>query len=244
MFNNFPKMRPSLPKKIEDIYLEHYIANREGRTAASFVAKKMESWLHRQVASDVENLQNTSLATLEIGAGTLNQLLYEPINNKYDIVEPFSDLYNKSSLLENIRNIYCDISEIPKDNRYNRITSVAVLEHVCNLPEVIARSCLLLSENGVFRSSIPSEGTFLWGLCWKLSSGLEFKLKFGLDYSMLMKHEHINTAKEIDDGLNYFFEKVKCKVFGLSKSISIYRYYECRIPNIKRCEEYLKTLSK
>ena len=133
--------------------------------------------------------------------------------------------------------VYSDIFEIPIGCRYDRITSIATLEHVCNLPEVIARSGLLLAEDGVFRASIPSNGTLLWTLGWKLTTGLEFKLKYGLDYGLLMKHEHVNTAREIEEILEYFLENVKCKVFGLAKSISLYRYYECRVPRVTRCFE-------
>ena len=241
MFDNFPKKRPPLPKEIQDIYSAHYKSNREGRTTASSLAQRMESWLHRLVASDVANLQDSAKVTLELGAGTLNQLQYEPAVYSYDIVEPFTDLYKSSPLLGRVRNIYSDISEIPNSCRYDRITSVATLEHVCNLPGVIARSGLLLAENGVLRASVPNEGTWLWTLSWKLTTGLEFKLRYGLDYGLLMKHEHVNTAKEIEEVLVYFFKEIKCKVFGLSKSISLYRYYECRIPKINRCQELSRT---
>lgn len=243
MFENFPKMRPTLPKEIQDIYSAHYKSNREGQTTASSLAQRMESWLHRQVASDVVNLQDSAKVTLELGAGTLNQLQYEPAAHSYDIVEPFTDLCKCSPLLEKVRNIYSDISEVPGSCCYDRITSVATLEHVCNLPEVIARSGLLLAENGVFRSSVPSEGTLLWTLGWKLTTGLEFKLTHGLDYGLLMKHEHVNTAEEIEEVLEYFFKDIKCKVFGLSKSISLYRYYECHNPRIDRCREFSRTPS-
>ena len=240
MFAKFPKIRPPLPKEIRDIYLAHYKSNREGQTTASSLAHKMESWLHKQVAKDVANCQNPRRATLELGAGTLNQLKYEPDVQSYDIVEPFHDLYRSSPLLAKIRNTYSDISEVPTHCRYDRITSIAVLEHICNLPEVVAQSGLLLAENGTFRASIPSEGTLLWTLGWKLTTGLEFKLKYGLDYSSLLKHEHVNTAKEIEEVLDYFFEQIKCKVFGLSKSLSFYRFYECRNARAERCCEFTK----
>jgi hypothetical protein len=240
MFDNFPKVRPPLPREIENIYSAHYKSNREGLTRASSLSKKMEMWLHKQVARDVTTAEGSANATLELGAGTLNQLQYEPAMQAYDIIEPFVDLYKSSPLLGRVRNVYADISEVPNNCRYDRIISVATLEHVCNLPEVIARSGLLLMKNGALRASVPSEGTFLWTMCWKLTTGLEFKLKHGLDYGLLMKHEHVNTAHEIEEVLKYFFEKVKCKVFGLSKSISIYRYYECRSPRIERCREFAR----
>ena len=238
MFDNFPKIRPPLPKNIQDIYFAQHKSNRKGQTIASSIALRMESWMHKQVASDVANLQDSAKVTLEIGAGTLNQLQYEPSVHLYDIVEPFTDLYKSSPLLGRIRNIYSDISKVPGSYRYDRITSVATLEHVCNLPELIARSGQLLADQGVLRASIPSEGTVLWTLGWKLTTGLEFKLRHGLDYGLIMKYNHVNTAKEIEQVLEYFFKEIKYKVFGLSKSISLYRYYECHNPRINRCREY------
>ncbi|BCS94696.1 hypothetical protein DSLASN_03280 [Desulfoluna limicola] len=243
MFNKFPKTRPRLPSEIEAIYLTYYKSNREGQTSASSLAQKMESWLHNQVAKDLADEQGMSKATLELGAGTLNQLQYEPVVGHYDIVEPFKGLYINSSRLERVRNVYSDISNIPEKYRYDRITSIATLEHVCNLPEVIARCGLLLSKNGVVRASIPSEGTFLWAMGWRLTTGIEFKLKYGLDYGLVMRHEHVNSAYEIEAVLNFFFEKVECKVFGISKAISLYRFYTCSRPIIEECQKYVSQKS-
>lgn len=44
----------------------------------------------------------------------------------------------------------------------------------------------------------------MWKLGYTLSTGMEFKRKYGLEYEVLMKHEHVNTAKEIEEVLNYF----------------------------------------
>lgn len=238
MLRNFPKTRPSLPPEISRIYVAHYKQNRTGGTPASLLSQKMESWLHSQVAADV-GFDRSNKTTLEIGAGTLNQLPYEPPFGPYDIIEPFRELYEGSSLLRRIRNIYSDIREISGHEQYDRITSIATFEHVCNLPEVIARSGLLLKRKGVFRVSIPSEGTFLWTLGWKLTTGREFKIKYGLDYGLLMKHEHVNSAKEIENLLRYFFEEVHVKVFGLNKVFSLYQFYTCTSPVTGRCREYL-----
>lgn len=242
MFDKFPKKRHPLPKKYADIYTAYYLSNREGQTTASSLAQKMESWLHRQIASDITRAPDSTNVTLELGAGTLNQLQYEPSVRVYDIVEPFTELYQRSPLLNRVRNIYADISDVPNSCRYNRITSIATLEHVCNLPEVVARCGLLLADNGTFRASIPSEGTLLWTLGWKLTTGLEFKFKHGLDYGVIMKHEHMNTAQEIEEVLEYYFGEVKSKVYGLSKALSLYRYYEARNPRLERCRECLSTL--
>lgn len=242
MFKNYPKIQINLPREIEEIYADHYKSNREGQTTAKSLSKRMESWLHQQVANDVTNPQDSAKVTLELGAGTLNQLRYESYVHSYDIVEPWIELYKSSPLLGRISNVYSDISEVPGSRRYDRITSVATLEHICNLPQVIARSGILLAKFGVLRASVPSEGTLLWTLGWKLTTGVEFKLKYGLNYGLLMKYEHVNTAEEIEQVLEYFFNDVKCRVFGLSKAISLYRYYECRNPIMERCNEFAGTL--
>src|SRR5262249_15253966 len=145
MFDSFPKTRPQLPKEIQEIYAAQYKSNRRGETAASSLSQRMESWLHKQVAKDVVDAR-AERATLEIGAGTLNQLRYEPEVGPYDIVEPFRGLYEGAPELKRIRHIYADIAEIPGNHRYDRITSVATFEHICNLPEVIAYCGSLLAE--------------------------------------------------------------------------------------------------
>jgi len=238
MFDRFPKKRPPLPKRIEEIYSAYYKANREGQTTASSLAQRVESWMHKQVAKDLANSPDGKKATLEIGAGTLNQLQHEPAGGRYDIVEPFKSLYSGSPLLGRVQNIYADISEVPNHSRYDRITSVATFEHVLNLPEVVARCGHLLTANGVLRAAIPSEGTIIWTLGWKLTTGLEFRIKHGIDYGLLMKHEHVNTAKEIEEVLRFFFDTVECSVLGLAKSLSLYQFYACSNPRTDKCREY------
>ena len=240
-FDRFPKTRAQLPREYAAIYQTQYKENRGGKTPAYGAAQRKESWLHRKVAADVAR-DRSPRTTLEIGAGTLNQLPYEPSVGPYDIVEPFTTLFDGSAMLPRIRHVYRDTKEIPASPRYDRITSVAVFEHICNLPEVVARAGLLLNDGGTLRVSIPSEGTWLWTLGWKLTTGLEFRLRYGLDYAVLMKHEHVNTAAEIEDVLRHFFRELSCDVFGLSRGMSFYRFYQCSNPDRARCESYLKEL--
>lgn len=237
-FDRFPKERPPLSPEFAAIYLQHYRNSREGKSQVLSLAKRAESWMHRKLAADVKaGLQKS---TLEIGAGTLNQLPYEPLSYPYDIVEPFRDLYKSSPNLDRVRNIYDDIFEIPQTARYERIISVAVLEHICNLPEVVAQSGLLLADGGQFRAGIPSEGTILWRLAWKNTTALAFRRRYNLDYEVLMRHEHVNSAREIEDVLRYFFSEVDGSVFGLVRSLSFYQFYACARPRLDKCRTYLE----
>jgi hypothetical protein len=243
MFEEFPKKRIELPEEFRKIYLSHYQKNRGGSTLATFFSKRMERWMHKKAAADVRLPRSArNDVTLEIGAGTLNHLAYENINS-YDIVEPFKELYTNSSYLKKIRKVYSDIEEISTANRYQRIISIAMFEHVLDLPKIVAKTSLLLNENGTLRVAIPNEGGLLWKLGWKLTTGIEYRLKYGLDYGILMRYEHINSADEIEGILNYFYKKVKCSYLGLSKNFSFYRFYECSEPNIENTKIYLDSFS-
>ena len=172
--------------QIKLIYEERYKANRMGRTNASAIAQKLERWMHLQCAKNSPISDTKNPATLEIGAGTLNHIPYEDNLSSYDIVEPMPWLFEGSASLSNIRNVYSDIGEIPDASSYSRIISIAVLEHLTDLPKVIARSINLLRKDGVFSCGIPSEGGFLWGFAWRMTTGLEFRLSTGLNYGDLM----------------------------------------------------------
>ena len=113
MFENFPKTRKPLPAEYQAIYESFYKSNRNGESAASGAAQKMERWLHKKVAADTRGLSGRK--TLEIGAGTLNQLAYEQDFSHYDIIEPFKALYEGSLKLGNVRKIYADISEVAQE---------------------------------------------------------------------------------------------------------------------------------
>ena len=226
IFENFPKVRPELPEEYKKIYDEHYRNNREGNSASTSLSQRLESWMHYKVASDVKNNTTQNLSTLEIGAGNLNHLKYEPEILNYDVVEPFANLLNTSSVKSRVRNIFNDISDIDGTHKYDRIISIACFEHVTNLPEMIEKAVTLLKPGGRMRVAIPNEGTLMWRL-GTMVTGYEFKKRYGLDYQILMKHEHVNTANEIEEILKFYFKNVRCSVFGLNKKFAFYRFYNC-----------------
>ncbi len=236
MFENFPKSRIELPERFREIYSEHYKKNRQGQTFASSFSRKAETWMHIKVAADVND--NPDISTLEIGAGTLNHLKYEN-TRPYDIVEPFGKLYSGSPDIHRINAIYRDICDIDPVELYDRIISIATFEHITDLPVVVAKSCILLKNNGTLRVAIPNEGTFFWKLGWKLTTGLEFRLKYGLDYGILMKYEHVSNADEIEEVLRFFYREVHTSYSGIGKKLSLYRFFKCHKPEKDLAKEYL-----
>ena len=94
-------------------------------------------------------------------------------------------------------------------------------------------------QKGEFISSIPSEGGFLWGLAWRIGTGLEFKLKYNLDYSNLMRHEHINSCFEILFLLKIIFQDVEVYKFGLGNHFSLYQCIKCSNPKFENIEKFI-----
>ena len=192
--------------------------------------------MHRQVARDVAG--GAVKPTLELGAGTLNQLPYEKWTAPYDIVEPFKALYADAPDRGRIRDVFADIAEIPAERRYARITSIAALEHMCDLPLVLARAARLLEDGGVLRVAYPAEGGLLWTMGWMFTTGLEFRLRHGLDYGIMMRHEHVNTAAEIETLVTALFGEVRISSFGLGRQLSLYRFLAAKNPRLDVAAEW------
>ncbi len=231
IFDTFPKLRPELPPEYQEIYEEQIKRNRAGEAGVVRLSSRMERWMHREVAKFVVSAPGQ---VLEIGAGTLNHVPYEETAIRYDIVEPFTALYESSPHLERVDNRYADISQIPPRAKYQKILSIAVLEHICDLPKLLRQAIQHLSPGGELLAAVPSEGTLLWKLGWKLTTGIEFRLRHGLDYGVVMRHEHVNTGSEIESVLRALFTDVEASCLGLSSELSLYRCFRCRGPKAKR----------
>jgi SAM-dependent methyltransferase len=227
ILRRYPKQRPPLPEAHRRVYERHYLANRNAQYRTTSISQRMEAWMHRRVARDLGPGRDPT--TLEIGAGTLNHLPYEPAITTYDVVEPFQLLLDDSRHRARIRHTYRSIAEVPSANRYDRIVSIATFEHIEDLPDVVSRCAALLAPGGCLRVGIPNEGTVLWRLGTAVT-GLEYRINYGLDYQTLMRHEHVNTADEIEAVLRCFFGTVSVAVCGLSRRFAFYRFCECSGP--------------
>src|ERR1700734_2191999 len=118
---SYPRKRPSLSSKHEELYVAEYKRGRSGGQGLPGLVARVEAWMHKQVCGG-------SGEVLELGAGTLNHVPFEKNVDAYDVVEPFRQLWQDSPRLSSVRQVYGDVMEIPDTRRYDRILSVAVLE--------------------------------------------------------------------------------------------------------------------
>lgn len=232
----FPKSRPELPARHRAVYEREYALNRSGRGPLYAAVAKLEGWMHHAIAARKPNGP-----ILELGAGGLNHLSFEAEASECDVCEPLADLLLNKPLPPQVRTVLKDYRELGNlEGGYSKILSIAVLEHLEHLPYVVAQSALLLAPAGVFQAGIPSEGGALWGLSWRLSTGLAYRLRTGLDYGILMRHEHINTADEIEAIVRRFFADVKVRRFPFdAKHLSMYTYLEGTNSRREECTNFV-----
>jgi len=237
LLSSYPRQRPPLSPAWQESYEEVYQTSRNGATLLYSITQTLESWMHRAIL-DKQPARNI----LEIGAGTLNHVKYENPAIPYDIVEPFRALYEGRPEAGRLSRVVADITGIPESAHYDRIVSIATLEHVTDLPRLLARVGLLLTEQGSFCSAIPSEGGFLWGASWRCSVGLASRWSRGLDYGELMRHEHVNEAEEILALVRHLFGRVTLKRFPLPlHHLSLYTAFKATEPDLDKCRQLLTT---
>lgn len=233
LLKTYPRTRMPLDNAYLSIFREEYRRNRNGTGLLGYVVRLLESWMHRRVAV------RSPCVLLELGAGTLNHLDFESPHTTYDIVEPAGYLLDKAKL-QRTRNTYYSTLEVPSIPVYDTVISVAVLEHMTDLPAEVARSALLLKDSGDFRAGIPNEGSWIWRFAWRSTTGVAFRLRTGLDYGKIMRHEHVNKASEIIAISKYFFSCVEVKYFPLPwPKFALYAYVEAKIPKRHIAAEWL-----
>jgi hypothetical protein len=239
LLKSYPRQRPPLSPKHADLYAAEYAINRSGKGVLYRGVALLESWMHRQTAKS-----NGSTAILELGAGALNHVKFEKHFTHYDVVESLPELCKQSPLVSKIRHVYEGYGALtPLINReqYGRVISIAVLEHLDNLPLTLATSALLLKDDGVFQSAIPTEGGLAWALAWRMSTGIAYRLRTRLSYIPLMKHEHINSEREIYSLLKFLYEDIRISRFPIAlKHLSLYTYFECRMVNKENCRQIIE----
>jgi SAM-dependent methyltransferase len=92
------------------------------------------------------------------------------------------------------------------DGFFDRVVVVHVLEHLRNLPAALTEICRLLKPDGCFDAVLPCEGGLAYSVARKLSAERLFRRRFGMDYTPIIRNEHVSTLDEILVELDRLFE--------------------------------------
>jgi len=139
--------------------------------------------------------------TLEVGAGLGEHLRYENLTiQEYYCLEYREEFCKELRKKISPDRVICgDIHERQNwpDATFDRILSVHVLEHLRNLPAAVNEVRRLLKPDGVLDIVIPCDGEPLYGLARKVSSERMFRKNFKMDFTPIIRNEHVSTHREI-----------------------------------------------
>jgi SAM-dependent methyltransferase len=151
--------------------------------------------------------------TLEIGAGIGEHIKYEKLTreqrNNYFAVDIRGEMVRKiKATYPHIKAFVgdCQSRLDCRDNYFDRILAIHVLEHLPNLPAAIEEVHRLCTKpHGVFSVVIPCEGGLAYNLARRISAQRIFERRYKQSYKWFIEREHVNKPQEIIEELERYF---------------------------------------
>jgi ubiquinone/menaquinone biosynthesis C-methylase UbiE len=109
----------------------------------------------------------------------------------------------------------CQQRQSLPDGHFDRILAIHVLEHLPNMPAALAEMSRLLSPTGIFCVVIPCDPGLAYGLARRISGERIFRRRYKQSYEWFIRREHINSTREIIEGVTHHFKVVSRRFFPL-----------------------------
>lgn len=156
------------------------------------------------------------LRTLEIGAGAGTHVPFEP-SGDYIALDRSDDLAPEIPRRERLSVVLADCEEgLPwRDNSFDRVLAIHVLEHLYNLPAATREVARVLRPDGLFVVVIPCEGGALYSAGRHFTTKRLFEQRYGVPYDWLIRFDHCNYATEIIELLSQGFRIRRSHFFPL-----------------------------
>jgi SAM-dependent methyltransferase len=157
--------------------------------------------------------------TLEIGAGIGGHLAFEDLAaQEYHALEFRPEFCERLRRLLPDERVHCgDVGDaLPfSAQSFDRVIAIHTLEHLRHLPEALREVTRILRPGGIFDVVLPTEGGLAYALARKLSAEPMFRRRFGLDYTPIIRNEHVNTYAEVESLLRRGFRVQTRRFFPL-----------------------------
>lgn len=139
--------------------------------------------------------------TLEIGAGLGTHLRYEKLEEQeYTALELRSELARAlSAKYPSVNMLVGDCQEriAAKDEYFDRVLAIHVLEHLPDLPRALDEIKRVLKPTGSLVVLIPCESGLAYTLARNISARPIFEKRYKMSYDWYVASEHINMPREI-----------------------------------------------
>jgi ubiquinone/menaquinone biosynthesis C-methylase UbiE len=204
--SKWPKVLPPLTKEqqqISDDFMKHWLSVLPQRF--SMIERYNQGY---PVKASPKNFRTT----LEIGAGSGEHLLYETLGPEQ--LKGYYALDFRDNMCRQIRERFHDVHvvaadcqhQLPfRDNFFDRVLAIHVLEHLPDLPSAIREAHRVCKKDGTLIVVIPCEGGLLYGLARRISAQRIFEKRYKQSYRWFIEHEHINRPEEIIEELSAYF---------------------------------------
>jgi SAM-dependent methyltransferase len=198
----WPKQVPRLTdeqRRIQDDWLRHY--HERLPTEHSHIVRFNHEYAARSAQAG---------RTLEIGAGLGEHLRYEDL-----AAQDYHAVELRENMAEAIKRDFpsaiavvadCERPLPYEDASFDRAIAIHVLEHLPNLPIVLAEIERLLKPGGIFSVVIPCEGGLGYSIGRRVTSRRAFEQRYKTSYSWHIESEHVNHAREILHALHAYFD--------------------------------------
>ncbi|MEO5969571.1 MAG: class I SAM-dependent methyltransferase [Bdellovibrionia bacterium] len=155
--------------------------------------------------------------TLEIGAGLGEHLRYENLEiQDYYCLEYREEFCKEIRKIYPAEKVYCGDIEKKQpwpDASFDRLIAIHILEHLRNLPAALVEIKRLLKPDGVLDIVIPCEGTLAYSVARKISAERLFRNHFKMDYTPIVRNEHVSQYHELRMWILKFFRVEKSVMF-------------------------------
>jgi SAM-dependent methyltransferase len=139
--------------------------------------------------------------TLEIGAGIGGHLPFENLRSQeYYALELRQEFCHELAKRLGPERVICGDIQDPlalPAAQFDRIVAVHVLEHLPRLPDALEQIGRLLRNDGVFDVVLPCEGELAYSVARKISAERVFRRRFKMDYTPIVRNEHVSNYDEI-----------------------------------------------
>jgi len=193
----FKKLRSVLDGIHEEHYRKESASRKFEDTVKKYLMRFVDTESKRELPVDFGCGTGTGIDTI----GQSGRIL--GIDNEMSLLRTCAKQHPNATL------VCCDMRKPPfKTGALRTVFTVATLEHVFYLEEVVENLSRILAKDGTLYVLVPTEGGLAWGLARSLITSRKYG-HLGLDrqtFLEAMKIEHCNTVFSIDCVLRKFFQ--------------------------------------
>ena len=178
-------------KEIIKLWKKHYSSDQDN-LYKNFFIRTLFDLGHKYIASQGKNINGK---ILDVGSGMGYHLKFEKLSNKrtYICLDKDPTMIDKIQTPGVKKMVGSSSKILLKDNSIDLIIASHVLEHLPHLRSDLKELKRILKKNGKLIVVLPCDPGKLWRVLTFITPSRWRLRRLGIDYDIVMKHEHVNT---------------------------------------------------